>query len=256
MKIEQKTQMRDGSVAEDPRLGRLAQFDMESRRYDVAAVLETTTLTTKSWANRVFLNQGRTSACTGMSRTYDLAGYPKPVASFQSANGPITPNDFAQVLYKLAKTMDEWAGEDYEGSSVLGALKAAASLGFIGEYRWAFNFDDMLAALSHIGPVVVGTTWYDSMFDPRPSGLLEVDNKSGDAGGHAYYFRRILVSKAVKREFLGSKETIRDEPLLVVRNSWGQSWGRMGEAGIWAGDYQDNLWPGGEQSVVTTPLVK
>jgi hypothetical protein len=247
-KIDQPTRMRDGSVASDPRLGRLAQFDEKSRRYNVADVRKSTALTSKSWTNATYLDQGSTSACTGHSRTYDIAGYPKPVAGLT--------NNFANRVYELAKTMDEWPGEAYEGSSVLGALKAATSLGYIGEYRWAFNIDDMLAAMVHLGPVVVGTIWYDSMFYPRPSGLLVVDNKSGEAGGHAYYFRRILVSRASKRDFLGTRETIRDEPLLIVRNSWGQSWAKNGEAAMWASDYQNNLWPEGEQSVVTKALVK
>lgn len=256
MKIEQETRMRDGSVAEDPRLGRLAEYDPKSRQYDISEVLESAALTTKSWANRTILNQGSTSACTGMSRTYDIAGYPKPVEQFRDSSGIITSNSFAQRLYKLAQTMDEWAGQDYEGSSVLGALKAAVSLGYVGEYRWAFDFDDMLSALVRLGPVVVGTEWFNSMFTPRPSGLIEVDPSSGVAGGHAYYFRRILVSKDAKKEFLGAGETLKNEPLLVVRNSWGQAWGKVGEAGMWASDYQNHLWPNGEQSVVTKALAK
>jgi hypothetical protein len=251
-KIESRTKMRDGSTAEDPRLGRLAQFDEQSRRYNVAdhPDLATATLRSRSWGCSIYLDQGNTSACTGNSRTYDLAGQPVPV----KIRGAYPDETFAQALYHLAQKYDEWPGENYEGSSVLGALKAAAKLGFIGEYRWAFNIDDMCLALSTLGPVVVGTTWYNSMFDPRPSGLLEISKDSGEAGGHAYYFRRILVSHTSKAEFLGRGERIRDEPLLVVRNSWGKSWGRAGEGAMWVSDYQNNLWDGGEQSVVTTPL--
>lgn len=247
-KIDNPTRMRDGSIASDPRLGRLKQFDEQSRKYSVRDVLTTTALTTKSWTNNLWLDQGSTSACTGHSRTYDLAGYPKPVTGLTNAS--------ANALYKLAQTMDEWPGVSYEGSSVLGALKAATSQGYIGEYRWAFNIDDMLAAMVYLGPVVVGTSWFESMFYPRPSGLLVVDNKSGLAGGHAYYFRRILISRASKRDFLGTRETLRDEPLLVLRNSWGKTWGKSGEAAMWPSDYQDNLWPDGEQSVVTKALAK
>lgn len=253
MKIEQPTQMRDGSTADDPRLGRLPSFDERSRKFGVQERLETAgdKIATRSWSSPFVLDQGQTSACTGFSRTYDLAGSPKSV---KYGDGSLIGEEFAQKIYAEAKRQDEWPGEDYEGSSVLGALKAAATFGLIGEYRWAFNMDDMLAALSTLGPVVVGTTWYNSMFEPRPSGLLEVDAKSGDAGGHAYYFRRILTSEQSKRQFLGRTETLRSEPLLVVRNSWGTSWGRGGEAGMWADDYEDSLFKGGEQSVILEAL--
>jgi hypothetical protein len=248
-KIDQPTRMRDGSTADDPRLGRLEQFDEKSRRFNVGDLLDTTSLKTRSWSNRIELDQGQTSACVGNARTYDLAGSP---VAIKTATGVPLDERYAQALYRLAQKYDEWPGEDYEGSSVLGGLKACQALGFIGEYRWAFTVDDWLASISRIGPSVVGTVWMNSMFRPRPSGLLEIDPASGEAGGHSYYFRRILVTREAKRSFLGRGETIRDEPLLVLRNSWGTDWGKGGEAGMWPSDYQAHLWDGGEQSVVTS----
>lgn len=277
-KIDQPVQLKGEHTAEDPRLGRVPQFDEASRDYDVRATLEehdtVGVIHSRSWSNPLYLDQGNSSACTGESRTYDLGGSPAPlrltqdlIDNFTKLGVPLTgksagqrfDQDCAQALYQLARKYDEWPGEDYEGSSVLGALKACAALGLIGEYRWAFSMDDMCSALSTLGPVVVGTTWYNSMFDPRPSGLLEVDPSSKEAGGHAYYFRRIIVTHDAKRAFLGKGETIRnDVPLLVIRNSWwtpfdnSPEWGRRGEAGIWADDYENNLYKGGEQSVVTS----
>lgn len=250
MKIDAPTKMRDGTTAEDPRLGRLVQFDDRSRAYSVSEVLPDRGLRTRSWRCDVHLDQGQTSACTGFSRTYDISGQPVAV----KIRGALPKEPFAHSLYRLAQYLDEWPGQNYEGSSVLGALKAAQQLGFIGEYRWAFDMDDMLAALSHVGPVVVGTTWFNSMFQPRPSGLLEIRPSSGEAGGHAYTLRRILVTRSAKRAFLGAGEDIRSEPLLVVRNSWVKDWGKGGEAGIWPSDYYQHLWTNGEQSVVTTAL--
>jgi hypothetical protein len=247
-KIPQSTQMRDGSIAEDPRLGRLVQFDEESRKFNVADKL-TFPVKGESWACGVYLDQTTTSACTGNSRAYDLAGSPRPL---KQPNGKLIDEPFAQQLYNLAKKYDEWTGEDYEGSSVLGALKAAKSMGYIGEYRWAFNIDDMCQALATLGPVVVGTDWYNSMFDPQPNGVLEVDADSGVAGGHAYYFRAIYVSDSYKTRLVGKGNNRHGIPLLAVRNSWGRSWGHNGEAYIWADDYERVLMDGGEQSVVTS----
>jgi hypothetical protein len=245
--------LKGGYTASDPRLGRVPQFDERSRGYDVADVLPSTTLKSKAWPCRIYLDQLNTPACVGNSRAYDLAASPAPQ---RQPTGALIDEPFAQSLYNLAKTKDEWAGEDYEGSSVLGGLKAAVAMGYAGEYRWAFNLDDWLASISHIGGSVVGTTWLASMFNPRPSGLLEVDKSSGEAGGHAYYFRRIIVSRESQREFLGRGEPLRSEPLLILRNSWGPLWGKHAEAAIWPSDYQDNLWDGGEQSVVTTALAR
>jgi hypothetical protein len=243
--------LKDGYTASDPRLGRVPQFDERSRDFDVADVLPSTDLRSRAWSCRIFLDQGQTAACVGNSRAYDLAASPAP--QHQPTGAPIDES-FAQSLYRSAQQNDEWPGKDYEGSSVLGGLKAAVAMGYAGEYRWAFNLDDWLASISQLGGSVVGTTWLNSMFDPRPSGLLEVDKSSGEAGGHAYYFRRIIVSSKSQREFLGRGEPLRKEPLLVIRNSWGSLWGKNGEAAMWSSDYQDALWDGGEQSVVTTPL--
>lgn len=255
MKIERRTQMRNGTVADDPRLGRLIQFDERSRRFDIYDKLEDVgwpQLRGRTWKIPMLLDQGETSACTGNSRTYDMAGSPVPL---KQPDGSMLDESFAQRLYQLAKKNDEWPGEDYEGSSVLGALKAAKKLGYVGEYRWAFDIDDMMLAISHLGPVVVGTNWYDSMFEPQPNGVLEVDPSSSIAGGHAYIFNRVVVSNDIKRTVLGRGVPLRrGTPLLGGVNSWGQHWGVAGRFYIWSDDYANILMNDGEQSVVTQAL--
>ena len=128
-------------------LGRLQEHDPRSLRF--AVEVPDRDPTNKTWRCGVVLNQGHTSACTGFSRVADLLAAPRMVKVDD-------PQDMAQRTYKLAQTLDEWPGEDYEGSSVLGALKAVQGLGFIGEYRWAFDFGDWLRSLSYVGPSVVG----------------------------------------------------------------------------------------------------
>jgi len=289
-KIEKPIRLRGGFAAEDPRLGRVPQFDDKSRDYDIRETLERRRaagrIKGKNWYSPVKIDQGLNtliarpgevvrydpSSCTGCSATLDAASSPSPLRYTKQLSDALgwTPTsllptrldfDFAFRVYKLAQTMDYWAGENYEGSSVLGAAKALASLGLIGEYRWAFDHDDHLSALSNVGPIVVGTVWLNSMFDPRPSGLLEVDPTSGDAGGHAYLQTIIAVSRDHKRKLLGGKtygEPIRSVPLLGIHNSWynpfdqrSRPWGRNGYAYIWADDYFNHLWPGGEQRVTT-----
>jgi hypothetical protein len=252
-------QLRGGHTATDPRLGRLPELDERSRRFSVGDVLDKgKPVVSKSWSLKIWLDQANTSACTGFSRAYDLAAVPAPL---KKVDGTPFDFDFAHALYKLAQQYDEWTGEDYEGSSVLGACKALKVLGYVGEYRWAFSHQDLLLALSYKGPVVLGTDWYQSMFDPKANGLIFPDFQSGFAGGHAYIANSIKVTRTAKRRWLGPDEEIRDEPLILGRNSWGREWGKDGHWCMWSTDLERLLradkhggrYPG-EASVVLTPF--
>jgi hypothetical protein len=164
-------------------------------------------------------------------------------------------NTFARTIYKYAQRLDQWPGEDYEGTSVLAGCKAAHALGYMGEYRWAFNIDDMLRAISKLGPVVCGTIWYESMFNTQPNGLLEVDPSSGEVGGHSYIIRGLALTDSGKRGWLGKGAKLRkDVPLLRGRNSWGGDWGKGGDFFVWADDYETHLMPDGDQSIMTKPF--
>ena len=239
--------MRDGTVVADPRLGRLFEQDPKSRQYDVADLL-TAPLKGKTWGCTIYLDQLNTSACTGNARIYDLAASPSPL---RQANGLPFTEDNAQALYHLAQKYDEWPGEDYEGSSVLGACKAAQHMGFIGAYRWAFNIDDMCRALAEIGPVIVGTDWRGDMFAPDPWGVISPTGSI--EGGHSYIIRGIIVGEEYKASLVGGMAHVRKGiPLFRARNSWGQTWGvNRGEFLIWADDYERSLMPGGDQSITT-----
>ena len=59
----------------------------------------------------------------------------------------------------------------------------------------------------NLGPVVVGTYWYSSMFYPDRNGLIKING--GIAGGHAYVINGVDKTKKLFR----------------IKNSWGQSWG-------------------------------
>lgn len=241
----------------DPRLDRIVRLDERSRNYSVAKLLGTDQQSPvgKRWYLRLQLDQGNTGDCTGFSRTYDLAASPQPL---KLPSGKPLDNSFAHALCALAKRYDEWPGEDYEGSSVLGAFKAAQALGFIGEYRWAFGIDDLVLALSHLGPVVVGTDWLNSMFDPAPNGLVEVDTSSEVAGGHAYFFDQVIVTKAAQRRKLGKGYSLRENDVLLSgQQSWGGSWGANGRYLFWASDLEKLLngveYPG-EAAISTVAL--
>src|SRR3954451_15238844 len=244
--------LKNGNTATDSRLSRVPQFDERSRGYairdhhDFAAEPRT-----RTWADKLRLNQGQSPACVGFSRTGDLAAAPAQL----SLPGR-KPFDyvFAYALYKLAQKHDEWPGENYEGSSVLGGLKAAMALGYVGEYRWAFGIDDVLGALSSIGPVVFGTDWLGGMFDPRPDGTLDVSGSS--AGGHAYLIRGVVLPRNGKARTAGFPSIATTEPLMRLTNSWDRSWGRNGEALLPASGAERLLKQQGEAAITTVALRK
>jgi hypothetical protein len=245
--------LKGGVKALTPLLGRVPEFDEKSRKFPVRKLIDTTKLKGRSWIVPPNYDQSipiplvqtqiimrelglrwrpwDPSACTGFSGGFDLISNP----------GPAKPADITPVecfkIYRLAQTLDEWKGENYEGSSVLGVCKALVKLGYVGEYRWAFGIEDVLLALAHVGPVVVGTDWQESMFWPKKNGLLRVEGDSRyTAGGHAYLVQSIIVNKVYKRLLLGLGEDIRDEPLLRIHQSWGTGWGRNGDCFMWASD--------------------
>lgn len=214
------------------RLGRIPSFDKRSKLFPIRTLIPTD-IRGRSHYCPAWLDQGQTSACVGFSWAHELAAYPYRI-----------PVDYAtgQALYGEARDRDEWPGSDYDGSSVLGGAKAVRDRGFIREFRWCFGVDDLLSALSHIGPVVVGTSWFDSMFHARPSGLLELDKSSGIAGGHAYLARGLMLKPRLTGESgLG--------PVIRFRNSWGRSWGRDGDFFIRVEDFEFLLHADGEACV-------
>lgn len=132
-------------------------------------------------------------------------------------DGPVTHPEPAPLvdpaaLYFEAQVLDEWPGEGYDGTSVRAGAKALRARGLVGEYRWAWDLPTVVLALLEGGPMVIGTNWYDSMFDPDEEGILRLEGSV--VGGHAYVLNGVNTSRGMVR----------------VKNSWGRSWGVEGRA--------------------------
>jgi hypothetical protein len=124
----------------------------------------------------------------------------------------------ARSIYHRARQLDSWAGEDYEGSSVLAGAKAAVEFGYIKSYRWAFGLADLELAVGYVGPAVLGVDWMAGMSNVDEAGEIHA---TGDVmGGHAI----LCTGVSVKRR------------LFRVHNSWGVRWGVSGDALI---SYED-----------------
>ena len=182
--------MRDGG------LGRIPQFDEKSRDFDIRAV---TPLGPRSytWACPANLDQKQTSECVAYSWSHELIAKPKPKTLAWS------PHD----IYTQAQKIDEWPGEDYDGTSVLAGVKILQQMGYIGEYRWGFTSRDGITGVSRHGPGVIGITWRDDMWETDLNGYVHWSGSQ--AGGHAILVRGVSLTRQA----------------VLLHNSWGADWG-------------------------------
>ena len=189
-------------------LGRIAAPDERDKKYRIRSMLEPRPLRLWRYWNDLqwWGDQGENPWCVAYAWLHALEDGPRTI----KGKGPVIP---PHELYKAAQQNDEWAGEGYDGTSVRGGAKALAAAGRIAEYRWAWDIDTVVEALLNVGPLVVGTNWYRSMFEPEYNGDLLVA-KGSLAGGHAYVLNGVNLKRG----------------LLRVKNSWGRSWAGDGRA--------------------------
>lgn len=210
-------QLKGGYRTEDPRLDRLPEFDEKSRRFAVAHKAPTIIgqrPLSKNWTVDVWLDQGSEGACTGFSRAHELAATPNPWRHLT--------DDDAKRIYHRARQLDEWPGEDYDGSSVLAACKAAVEYGYLKQYIWAFTLEEFLLGLSYKGPAVTGCNWHEDMYAPNDAGYISPTGNI--VGGHAILIRGQKLIPGGDGPF----GIDMDNSYIVFWNSWGQGWGDKG----------------------------
>lgn len=214
------------------------RHDPRSKNFPVAAVLRTSIRRrNKLWHVGPILDQAAEGACVGFGWTAEALA--RPVAArlgLMKAATPRDPQEFARYVYRTAQKNDEWAGEDYEGTSVLAGAKVMQRVGLIRQYRWAFNVEQVADAVLANGPVVIGVPWYEGMYE-APNGVLKV--RGSLVGGHCL----LVVGYRVKDYRLGGEDG------FVLQNSWGESWGDKGLAIIKKSDLALLLKDDGEACV-------
>lgn len=181
-----------------PKFDRIPRFDERSRNYPIRALITEEEPRTYIWNCSAHLDQGNEGACVGFGWTHEAAAVP--------VEEEVT-NEDAFALYRRAQQIDEWPGEDYDGTSVLAGAKAAVEKGWMSEYRWAFGLEDALLALSWFGPLVIGVNWYAGMIDTDTQCYIKPYGSY--LGGHCVLVRGIEIERR----------------LVVVHNSWGENWG-------------------------------
>jgi len=226
--------------------------DLRDRVYEPSLLDLKLALNPPSPSCSPILDQGQEGACTGFALASAInlqnnmreaqLGSQSIVASLPSRVSP-------RMLYEMAKLHDEWPDEDYEGSSIRGALKGffhngacdealapyvsgeknwyltkeqaqnARRIGLGAYYRLRPEIIDYHAALNEVGVVYVSASVHRGWQNPR-RGIIKQSNIH--EGGHAF----IIVGY--------------NENGFLVQNSWGSSWGGFqGHNGVAEWSYAD-----------------
>jgi hypothetical protein len=204
-----------------PQLDRLPEFDERSRSYPIRGLVPQTPRSF-TWRCDTWLDQGTEGACVGHGWAHEAAARPVP--------RQVTSAD-AMAIYRRARQLDQWPGEDYSGTSVIAGAKATKERGWLREYRWGFSLNDALTAISRHGPCVLGLDWWTGMFAPDLNGQVHVTGRL--EGGHCI----LAVGVNVKRR------------TVTLHNSWGHGWGVGGRCFISWDDLGGLLADGGECAV-------
>ncbi len=199
----------------------------------------------KQWQVPI-LNQGQEGSCTG----FGLA----TVVHYLLRRRKVVP-DLTEIsprmLYEMAKRYDEWAGEDYDGSSARGAMKGWHKHGVCTKELWLYspttvdrqltdprsrdavkrplgsyfrvNHQDLVAmhaAIAEVGILYATATVHEGWNQITPAGTIPLTAKI--LGGHAF----AIVAY--------------DDRGFWIQNSWGKEWGLNGFACISYDDWLIN----------------
>lgn len=204
------------------------RFDQRSRGYAIRPLLGSKRESRRAtfWQEGTVLDQGSEGACVGFGWMAELLA--KPVAPQQQPPEELG-NALAQFYYKEAQKIDEWDGEDYEGTSVLAGAKVMLKHGLISEYRWCFSVEDIIDAVCLKGPVVLGVPWYQSMYKTLSGGLVHINRESKPVGGHCITITGYDPAMKIGRQTL---------EVFRWRNSWGHEYGDGGSGYIKVSDLE------------------
>jgi len=195
-----------------PRFGRLRAKDARDKRYRMLAIAPVTTRTKRNWSSsEPIWDQGSTPQCVAFSGDRVLVTRPIVTALTMSHS----------ELYRACQLVDEWEGEDYDGTSVRACMKVFQSRGIISNYVWADTLEQAFPYLMEVGPIHFGCDWTENMMETDRAGFIQPDGEI--VGGHAVMIKGYNGAKRCPDSSLGAYR---------IENSWGADWGQNGRCWI------------------------
>jgi len=149
-------------------------------------------------------------------------------------------------IYHWCQDHDEWAGNDYDGTSVHAAMKWLVANKYVTSYRWAKTVADVHAHLVTTGVVVAGTTWTKDMSYVDEFGFARFTGEN--YGGHAWIIRG--------SNRLALDPVTRKTGKMKLRNSWGVGYAEGGEAWLTFADMQKLIDDYGEVALPVEVMAK
>jgi hypothetical protein len=228
---------------------RIPEFDARSRAWRVRDLLDSFSSLPERvevWTpHQPTLDQRLTSFCVPFSIAHWIAGEPFP------EDTEVVDEEFAIDLATMIRRNEKIRTQ---GMSILDGLKGAQEDGWISEYYWCGAgsgtvIEDIVDAVQILGGIILGVDWQESMYSPRPSGLMEV-SYNGNFTPHCVYVTGAVLGKPI----IGEDSTPRD--YLVIQNSWGTDWGNDGFCMIELDALEELMTHQGEAAVPTKfPLI-
>jgi hypothetical protein len=203
----------------DPRLGRISSpTDYRDHDFLARAVAPPMTKAALEKPRRWFVpdawDQQQTPECVAFATNLFLNAGPVRNKDATSAG--------CDTWYQQCKAIDGFPTED--GTTVRASMQVAQQLGYVPEYRWAFTAIDIATWMMSVGPVVLGTDWLLSMFDPiefKRDAWIDFKTNSPVEGGHSYTGFEINPTKRCPDKSVGA---------IMIQNSWGKEWANKGRA--------------------------